>query len=207
MNAISGGIWALDCRPYMRLYSDKIICNMIKKFDLILFFTMICGRFFSSYQKQMASLFLVFSYCIYHPFQYVCHSINSKPVPEYGGLDVGRVHVHIKLSTDEQTYGGREAGVLLQDLGWLLLNDEGTANQKEKSNLKINKKDVIYIDIFGYYLIILAESSLRISPGQVQNYQTFGGSLVSVKSIEKVTSTREQVQKYCNWRKEALLRL
>ena len=29
-------------------------------------------------------------------------------------------------------------------------------------------------------------------------------SLVSVKSIEKVTSTQEQVHKYCNWRKEAL---
>ena len=44
----------------------------------------------------------------------------------------------------------------------------------------------------------------RISPGQVQSYQLLGGLLVSVKSIEKVTSTREQVQKYCNWRKEAL---
>ena len=41
-------------------------------------------------------------------------------------------------------------------------------------------------------------------PGQVQIYQLFGASLVSVKSIEKVTSTQEQVQKYCNWRKEAL---
>ena len=49
--------------------------------------------------------------------------------------------MHIKLSTHEQTYGGREAGVLLQDLGWLLLNDEGTANQKEKSNLKKKKVD------------------------------------------------------------------
>ena len=47
----------------------------------------------------------------------------------------------------------------------------------------------------------------RISPGQVQNYQLLGGLLVSVKSIEKVTSTQEQVQKYCNWRKEALFRL
>ena len=59
----------------------------------------------------------------------------------------------------------------------------------------------------GYFLIILAQSSLRISPGQVQNDQTFGISLVSVKSIEKVTSTQEQVQEYCNWRKEALFRL
>ena len=50
-------------------------------------------------------------------------------------------------------------------------------------------------------------SPLRISPGQVEKYQLFGGSLVSVKSIEKVTSTQEQVQKYYNWRKEALFRL
>ena len=35
----------------------------------------------------------------------------------------------------------------------------------------------------------------------------FESSLVSVKSIEKVTSTQEQVQKYCNCRKEALFRL
>ena len=48
---------------------------------------------------------------------------------------------------------------------------------------------------------------LRINPGQGQNYQLFGGSLVSVKSIEKVTSTQEQVQKYWYWRKEALFRL
>ena len=41
----------------------------------------------------------------------------------------------------------------------------------------------------------------------MQNNQLFEGSLVSVKSIEKVTSTQEQVQKYCNWRKEALFRL
>ena len=46
-------------------------------------------------------------------------------------------------------------------------------------------------------------TALRISPGQGQNYQLFGGLLVSVKSIEKVTSTREQVQKYADWRKEA----
>ena len=44
-------------------------------------------------------------------------------------------------------------------------------------------------------------------PGQVQIYQLFRGSLVSLKSIEKVTSTQEQVQKYCNWRKEVLFRL
>ena len=46
-----------------------------------------------------------------------------------------------------------------------------------------------------------------VSNRQVQNYQLFGASLVSVKSIEKVTSTQAQVQKYCNWRKEALFRL
>ena len=39
------------------------------------------------------------------------------------------------------------------------------------------------------------------------NNQTFGASLVSVRTIEKVTSTREQVQKYCNWRKETAFRL
>ena len=54
---------------------------------------------------------------------------------------------------------------------------------------------------------MLAVYLLRISPGQVQNNQTFGISLVSVKSIEKVTSTRQQVQKYCNWRKETVFRL
>ena len=65
----------------------------------------------------------------------------------------------------------------------------------------------MYIDVFSYFLINLPKSSLRISPGQGQNNQLFGGSLVSVKSIEKVTSTQEQVQEYCNWRKEALFRL
>ena len=63
------------------------------------------------------------------------------------------------------------------------------------------------IDIFMYFLINLPQWALRINPGQVQNYQTLGGLLVSVKSIEKVTSTGEQVQEYCNWRKEALFRL
>ena len=61
----------------------------------------------------------------------------------------------------------------------------------------------MYLDVFIYFLISLLQSSLRISPGQGQNNQLFGGSLVSVKSIEKVTSTREQVQKCCDWRKEA----
>ena len=67
--------------------------------------------------------------------------------------------------------------------------------------------DIMYLDVFIYFLISLLQSSLRISPGQGQNNQTFGGSLVSVRSIEKVTSTLEQVQKYCNWRKESSLRL
>ena len=65
----------------------------------------------------------------------------------------------------------------------------------------------MYLDVFIYFLISLLQSSIRISPRQGQNNQLFEDSLVSVKSIEKVTSTREQVQKYCNWRKEALFRL
>ena len=44
----------------------------------------------------------------------------------------------------------------------------------------------------------MAQSVVRINPRQGQNNQLFEGSLVSVKSIEKVTSTQEQVQKYCN---------
>ena len=63
------------------------------------------------------------------------------------------------------------------------------------------------IDVFMLFLVSLLQSSLRIKGGQGQNDQLFGGSLVSVKSIEKVTSTQGQVQKYCNWRKEALFRL
>ena len=63
----------------------------------------------------------------------------------------------------------------------------------------------MHIDVFINLLISLFQSSLRINPGQGQNNQTFGVSLVSVRSIEKVTSTWEQVQKYCNWRKEAFL--
>ena len=65
-------------------------------------------------------------------------------------------------------------------------------------------------DIYTCNHVVLVNfhcSSLRKTPGEVQIYQLFGGSLVSVKSIEKVTSTQEQVQKYCNWRKEALFRL
>ena len=73
--------------------------------------------------------------------------------------------------------------------------------------VKCTIRGAMHIDIFGYFLIILAESSLGINPRQGQNYQTFEASLVSVKSIEKVTSTREQVKKYCNWRKELYLRL
>ena len=56
-------------------------------------------------------------------------------------------------------------------------------------------------------IVISSCTALRISPGQLQNNQLSEGSLVSVKSIEKVTSTQEQVQEYCNWRKEALFRL
>ena len=53
------------------------------------------------------------------------------------------------------------------------------------------------IDLFRLFLVRLLQSSLRINPGQGQNNQLFGGLLVSVKSIEKLTSTQEQVQKYC----------
>ena len=65
----------------------------------------------------------------------------------------------------------------------------------------------IYIEVIIWFLVCFHCSVLRISPGQGQNYQLLGGLLVSVKSIEKVTSPQEQVQKYCNWRKEAFLRL
>ena len=51
------------------------------------------------------------------------------------------------------------------------------------------------IDLFRLFLVRLLQSSLRINPGQGQNYQTFGASLVSVKSIEKVTSKQEQINK------------
>ena len=82
---------------------------------------------------------------------------------------------------------------------------------KSKNELFQISYILIYLGTFKSFwpsdLFILAESSLRISPGQVQNDQTFGVSLVSVKSIEKVTSTQEQVQKYCNWRKETVFRL
>ena len=63
----------------------------------------------------------------------------------------------------------------------------------------------MHIDVFIYFLINLLQSALRTNPGQVQNDQLFGASLVSVESIEKVTSTQEQVHKYCNWRKESYL--
>ena len=61
----------------------------------------------------------------------------------------------------------------------------------------------MYLDVFIYFLISLLQSSLRISSGQGQNNQLFGALLVSVRSIEKVTSTREQVKKYSDWWKEA----
>ena len=63
------------------------------------------------------------------------------------------------------------------------------------------------IDVFMLFLVSLLQSSLRIKGGLGQNDQLFGGSLVSVKSIEKVTSTQGRVPEYCNWRKEALFRL
>ena len=66
---------------------------------------------------------------------------------------------------------------------------------------------MVHIKVFICFLVSFHCTVLRIKGGQGQNYQTFGALLVSVKSIEKVTSTQEQVQKYCNWRKEAFLRL
>ena len=61
--------------------------------------------------------------------------------------------------------------------------------------------------VFMLFLVSLLQSSLRTNPGQVQNDQTFGVSLFSVRSIEKVTSTQEQVRFYCDWRKETAFRL
>ena len=46
-------------------------------------------------------------------------------------------------------------------------------------------QDTMYLDVVSYFLINLPQSSLRISPGQGQNNQLFGGFLVSVKSIAK----------------------
>ena len=57
------------------------------------------------------------------------------------------------------------------------------------------------------FLVCFHCTVLRIKGRQGQNYQTFGALLVSVKNIAKGTSTQEQVQEYCNWRKEALFRL
>ena len=70
------------------------------------------------------------------------------------------------------------------------------------SNLKkvrMNYSALVYIEVIIWFLVCFHGSTLRISPGQGQNYQLFGGLLVSVKSIEKLTSTQEQVQKYCNY--------
>ena len=46
-------------------------------------------------------------------------------------------------------------------------------------------------DDFPFFLVSCPWKFPRISPGQVQNYQLLGGLLVSVKSIEKVTSTQD----------------
>ena len=45
----------------------------------------------------------------------------------------------------------------------------------------------------GIHLVCFHGTALRTNPGQVKNIQTFGASLVSIQSIQKVTSTREQV--------------
>ena len=55
----------------------------------------------------------------------------------------------------------------------------------------------------GIHFSVSTCTVLRISPGQGQNNQSFGGSLVSVKSIEKVSSMRQQVQRYSDCWKEA----
>ena len=51
---------------------------------------------------------------------------------------------------------------------------------RNRKKSKCTIPNVIYIDISGYFLINLPQSSLRLNPGQVQNDQTFGISLVSV---------------------------
>ena len=79
--------------------------------------------------------------------------------------------------------------------------------KKKKKKKKRTIRDAMHIDVCINFLVNLLQSSISTNPGQGQNDQLFGASLVSVRSIEKVTSTREQVQKYCNWRKESYLRL
>ena len=55
---------------------------------------------------------------------------------------------------------------------------------------------MVYMEVIIWFLVCFHCSSLRKTPGQEQIYQLFGGSLVSVKSIEKVISTKEQVQDF-----------
>ena len=80
-------------------------------------------------------------------------------------------------------------------------------NKSKLNKVKMNYSKVIDLSQFQWLLVTSTWPVLRIKGGQGQNDQLFEGLLVSVKSIEKVTSTQEQVQEYCNWRKEALFRL
>ena len=48
---------------------------------------------------------------------------------------------------------------------------------------------MVHIKVFIYFLVCFHYTVLRIKGGQGQNNQSFGALLVSVKSIEKVTST------------------
>ena len=65
-----------------------------------------------------------------------------------------------------------------------------------------------YIEVLMLYLVCFHCSVLRISPRQVVEIINFLSlSLASVNSIKQCISMREQVKVYCNWRKEAFLRL
>ena len=58
----------------------------------------------------------------------------------------------------------------------------------------------------GFSLFFTAQF-LEQAPDSFKIINYFYVSLVSVNSIKQGISTREQVQKYCDWRKEASLRL
>ena len=71
----------------------------------------------------------------------------------------------------------------------------------------MNIPDVIYIHVIMYISHCFHCSDKTFIPGQDPKKQTFRNSLVSVNSMEKGIRIKEQVQEYCNSRKEALLRL
>ena len=61
---------------------------------------------------------------------------------------------------------------------------------------------IVYIIVIMLFLVCFHCSLLRISPGQVENYQLF----VSFAGLRpQYISTQEQVKKYCNWGKESYL--